>query len=337
MKTKHHEIIVCAFLFTSCAFAQTNSLSAPLVEHPAQLRVKVLDDDNNPVIGIEVAVSTFRKHIPDFGTDENKIVTQLTDANGIAILKFPCLTGEAAYGVRPFTGFYGNIGSQKIRFTDVVAAKWQPWDPTEEIRIKRILNPVPMYARRIEEKPIPEQGKAIGFDLTIGDWVGPYGKGITPDFLFKFESKPEPEVPPREPKPFDVTLTMSFPNDGDGIQSVFVPLRGVSELRLPRQAPLDGYQQTLVKHQQNERGQVPHIESRDDQNYFFRVRTKKDDRGNIVSALYGKISGNIRGGISGKLTFTYYLNPTLNDRNMEFDPKQNLFKNLPPLEQVSAP
>jgi len=24
-------------------------------------------------------------------------------------------------------------------------------------------------------------------------------------------------------------------------------------------------------------------------------------------------------------------------RNMEFDPKQNLFKNLPPLERVSAP
>ena len=32
-----------------------------------------------------------------------------------------------------------------------------------------------------------------------------------------------------------------------------------------------------------------------------------------------------------------YLNPEPNSRNMEFDPKQNLFKNLPPLERVTAP
>ena len=97
-----------------------------------------------------------------------------------------------------------------------------------------------------------------------------------------------------------------------------------------------------MKHQQNERGQVPHIEFRDDQNYFFRVRIKKDDRGNIFSALYGKISGDFNqedGGyvVRGWLSFTYYLNPTLNDRNMEFNSKQNLFKNLPSLEQVSTP
>jgi hypothetical protein len=30
-------------------------------------------------------------------------------------------------------------------------------------------------------------------------------------------------------------------------------------------------------------------------------------------------------------------NPEPNSRNMEFDPKQNLFKNLKPLEQVAAP
>jgi len=33
----------------------------------------------------------------------------------------------------------------------------------------------------------------------------------------------------------------------------------------------------------------------------------------------------------------YYLNPTPNSRNVEFDPKQNLLKSLDPLEQVDAP
>lgn len=35
--------------------------------------------------------------------------------------------------------------------------------------------------------------------------------------------------------------------------------------------------------------------------------------------------------------FTYYLNPTPNDRNIEFDPKRNLFTNLSSSEEVRDP
>jgi hypothetical protein len=38
-----------------------------------------------------------------------------------------------------------------------------------------------------------------------------------------------------------------------------------------------------------------------------------------------------------RLNFTYYINPEPNSRNMEFNTKSNLFKNLSSLEQVSAP
>jgi len=77
------------------------------------------------------------------------------------------------------------------------------------------------------------------------------------------------------------------------------------------------------------------------QNYFFRVRTKKDEDGNIVSAKYGKIQGGIGWDIfhssTAQLIFAYYLNSSLNSLNTEFNPKQNLIKNLPPLERISAP
>ena len=33
------------------------------------------------------------------------------------------------------------------------------------------------------------------------------------------------------------------------------------------------------------------------------------------------------------MQFKYYLNPTINDRNVEFDPKQNLMKNLKSLRE----
>ena len=35
--------------------------------------------------------------------------------------------------------------------------------------------------------------------------------------------------------------------------------------------------------------------------------------------------------------FTYYLNPTPNDRNMEFDPTRNLLTGLKEAEKVSVP
>ncbi len=35
--------------------------------------------------------------------------------------------------------------------------------------------------------------------------------------------------------------------------------------------------------------------------------------------------------------FTYYLNPSPNDRNLEFDPKRNLFTNLGEFVTVSEP
>jgi hypothetical protein len=65
-------------------------------------------------------------------------------------------------------------------------------------------------------------------------------------------------------------------------------------------------------------------------NYYFRVRTVPDQNGNVKSALYGKIYGDF-------MQFSYYLNPTPSDRNIEFDPKRNLMKTLTPLEAVTEP
>ena len=88
-------------------------------------------------------------------------------------------------------------------------------------------------------------------------------------------------------------------------------------------------------------GKFFELDEREDRNYFVRVRTVLDQQGKIVSALYGKIDGDIRfSPIRSKtcsLMFTYYLNPTPNDRNMEFDPKRNLLTGLKDAEKVDVP
>ena len=195
-----------------------------------------------------------------------------------------------------------------------------------------------MYAKKIwiPALKLPENNKPIGFDLELGDWVAPYGKGITADFLFTLERKFISVT-----QDFDATLTLTFPDDADGIQSVMSDSSG-SVLRVPSLAPEDDYEPKLVLHMYRE-GNKPMVGVLADpnQNYFFRVRTKKDDRGNIVSALYGKIQDGIGWDIfhspTAQIQFSYYLNSKLNSRAMEFDPQQNLFKNLPPLERAASP
>jgi hypothetical protein len=79
-----------------------------------------------------------------------------------------------------------------------------------------------------------------------------------------------------------------------------------------------------------------------DKSYFIRTRSVTNEHGELIEALYGKIYGQIRiRGVARQeapfVIFTYYLNPTPNDRNMEFDPNRNLFRNLSSREQVTRP
>ena len=66
-----------------------------------------------------------------------------------------------------------------------------------------------------------------------------------------------------------------------------------------------------------------------DEYLIFRVRTKIDNDGNIISANYGKIYGPIQFGggrpTDRPITFTYYFNPD-GTPNLEYDPKKDLLK-----------
>jgi hypothetical protein len=190
-----------------------------------------------------------------------------------------------------------------------------------------------MYAQAVRTT-IPAKNKAIGYDLEIGDWVAPYGKGSVSDFIFSLNEK----VPfTKLSQPYDVINLLSFSNIGDGIQSLMLTGAVGSSFRLPRFAPANEYQPTLSQQLYSINNKISDGAVSNNQNYFYRVRTVLDGSGNVKSALYGKISGPIECGAQGYIQFTYYLNPTPNDRNMEFDPSKNLFQNLPTLQQVTAP
>jgi hypothetical protein len=192
------------------------------------------------------------------------------------------------------------------------------------IQLNKIKNPIQMYAKSLTAEQggilkMPNyDGKSYGYDLVICDWVAPQGKGNVPDFIFMFEGDSGRVIDLEE---WEKIISIRFSNVQDGI----IAWEGASEagrkygseLVSDYEAPKEGYQDTWVQRTWKEKGGYHQTTSNMDRNFYFRVRTKVDEKGNIVSAHYGKIYGDF-------MSFIYYLNPTPNDRNVEFDPKRNL-------------
>jgi hypothetical protein len=186
-----------------------------------------------------------------------------------------------------------------------------------------------MYAKR-EETKIQKENEPIGFDLMAGDWVTPYGAGTNADLLFAVKRK---IISQRE---YNAELKLSFPNPGDGIAVMPPAPDSGSAFSSPHSAFESGYQPERVWHYSPSQKLEPV------QGYFFRVRTVLDESGKVKTALYGKIQGDFRFYAGTKapqagMGFNYYLNPTTNSLNVEFDPKQNLMKKLSFLEDVKEP
>jgi len=331
--------IINFLFFILITIINFNALALPTSE----VTIKVVDESNIPIVGAEVGIGFQIPKSSGWGSISNR-VKGLTDSDGLftgsnetePYISYSA-TKEGYYGTgASYDDFKKSSGILGFR-------KWQPWNPTLELVLKEVINPVPLYVVRAgtytNHIEFPEKNKFIGYDLIERDWVVPYGKGIHKDFLFKLEGEFIPS-----PMYVDETLTIKFENPEDGIQSIYVEPALGSLLRLPHHAPASGYQSKLVQRSKSDDKKVYISYERDDQNFFFRIRTETDEKGNIASALYGKIHGvisstmgSIREPNKSSLNFTYYLNPTPNDTNLEFDTEKNLFTDLKDSETMRNP
>jgi len=104
--------------------------------------------------------------------------------------------------------------------------------------------------------------------------------------------------------------------------------------KMPHSAPLEGYVPSWRYEDRSYRS----WSARKDKGFFLRTRVLLDKQGNIVSANYAKVMGDFF--LDAKhscVSFAYYFNPTPNDRNLEFDPKKNLFPKDKPGSNVFEP
>jgi hypothetical protein len=300
---------------TSSILAQTQPM-----EHEWKATVKVADETGNPVANAHVGVGYF--------SGGAQGIDGVTDTNGIFVATHRSVPGLMAnlLSFRVEKNGYYSTWSQ----TDL-GPGYSPnkWIVIENIVLKRIGEPVAMYAKK-EETKVLQEDKPIGFDLEAGDWVTPYGEGFHSDMFFSVHRK---IIATSE---YDCTLTVTFPNKGDGIVIAPSEPDTGSDFKTSRTAAENGYQPELVLHYSNT-DQPPGVFG-----YFIRVRTELKQDGTIQSALYGKIAGGFRFYAGTKapragMGFDYYLNPTPNDRDVEFDPKNNLIKNLSFIERIKEP
>ncbi|HTV41407.1 MAG TPA: hypothetical protein VMF08_12570 [Candidatus Sulfotelmatobacter sp.] len=304
------------------AYGQAPVLPAQFGPHQWTATVKVIGEDGNPVAGADVSAEydvarPAGSDQPSFGD-----VKGLTDSNGIFVASHTDSSWNLGI-IAEKAGYYRTHIGYQFYFDD------KRRHPSFTLILKKIGRPIPMYAKRLNTH-VPALDKPVGFDLMAGDWVAPYGKGVNSDILFTghFNKGANGES--------DFTLAVGFPNPGDGIQEFDAPAliqdakMGQSDLRSSNEAPIDGYQSQWVQTDNRKPGQPVETNRNPNHNYYFRVRTVLDSQGNILSTHYGKIYGDF-------MQFTYYLNPTPNDRNIEFDPKQDLLGGLPFDAQVRLP
>ncbi len=238
----------------------------------------------------------------------------LTDSDG-----YVEVTENALFGVKIFVnkdGYYESktrtgYGDQKL---------------TLLLREKK--NPIAMYAKtdvlNASTKQGRKSGEQFGYDLMYGDFVAPHGGGSVSDLLITHSYQK------KDTRNYSYEILVEFSNPEDGLIPFFFDEKFKnSKFRSAYTAPSENY---LEKWPLNKARSDSSITGNMDKNrnYYFRVRAVTNEQGEVGSAHYGKIYGEFP-------SITYYLNPTPNDRNLEFDPKQNLLKNLKPGEQVSQP
>ena len=280
----------------------------------------------------------FRNSSPGWGiASKDNSDEKVTGDDGMCRLSGSTEAGHSCCIVRNNDGYYDS-GWYSFDYDErsfFSLGRWMPDNVVVTARLDRIVNPVPLYVGRSRSlrnmRDALDDGAVVAYDLLKNDWLPPWGNGDFGDMSFACKKTVLGEEPHRYPSGIHTNqfyrcdVRVTFPGKGNGmIESMPSKLAGI-KLRV---APETGYYAERICW----RGRMNRTEYKDnfdeDRCYYIRIRTEFDESGNVRKAIYGKIYGDFKledkkNGIKD-VSFLYYLNPTPNDRNLEWDRKNNL-------------
>jgi hypothetical protein len=273
-----------------------------------QVTIHVVDDAGSPVEGALVAVLGIARE------REGR-----TDKKGHFLATIRSTSSKVEIVIRK-KGYYA-IGRHIYEFSGGhIDDRWQPWNPELNFLLSRKRNPVVLLEREVRGAKIPDRDKPVGYDVVVGDWLAPAGKGVVSDFIMVAHTTIT------NGNATTNRLDLTFSNPSDGLIRTNIHWRNDYTLRLPPIAPEIGYSnkwELYLNELKDPQTGIIHAQANwsEDDNYYFRVRSKLDAGGRVQSAIYGKIYGGIlyhprSSDPNAAISFEYYLNPD-GTRNLE--------------------
>jgi hypothetical protein len=115
-----------------------NLLMFNLQAHEGRVTVHVVDESGNPIPNIEVGAD-FNNSMAlgtGWGTGAPTQVKNITGKDGVCVLTGSGNLPSVNIGIRTTTQFYG-AGGYGVSFTSSFLGRWQPWNPTVEVVLKK--------------------------------------------------------------------------------------------------------------------------------------------------------------------------------------------------------
>ena len=253
---------------------------------------------------------------------------QIVDAQDLELIEQPF--------IMLLNGFVFRM--KKKRFTPF--SWWQPDNLVVTIKLQRVEHPIPLFVKNFFKSGSDsvsvdyfEKGEGqIKIDLVKGALLPPLGEGEFADVVFTRLKREDlgmgTNFNGRTAVAYRDSMAVKFTGEDNGL--VEIPSNKSDGIKI-RTAPEKGYKSDYLVSRGRDKNVKYFRTSNPDRNFAFRIRTKKDKNGKIVSAYYGKIYGDIEiKKLLGQTVFVaapaflYYLNPTPLDRNLEWDMKNNL-------------
>ena len=333
MKTTKEATLVCVAIFQGLSVcAGTANIEALVVDEVS----------GEPINDVEICGSFKIEGNPwDYvkGSPSPNLDCRKTDSNGRCKLKGDTNCGKVSCFLKSGPSMYywmhrseGHEFKSKNFF-----GVWQPDNLVVTIKLQRVEHPIPLIVKSVwgHDKEVFPKGKdVLMFDFFAGDWLPPTGKGKIADVKFTrlpTQSLGIGENDGLKAESYRDSMKVEFLGADNGILEV--PSTPAAALKI-RTAPESGYiPQYLCWKGRSLKLQR---ETNYDKNrcFCFRVRTRRDEKGRIEEAYYGKIYGDITFDFSvnpvvpvASVQMHYYLNPISLDRNLEWDRKTNLCPN----------
>ena len=285
-----------------------------------QIILHVRDDLGEPIVGTEVKVRmgmTFAEKSYD--------INGRTDTGGVFVINGKTTGNEIGMSLSK-PGYYDStcklcyikMGEEN----DVKDGKWQPYPMEKTVILKKIRNPTALCTI-CNLFRFPATNIWFRFDMRVGDFVKPFGKGETADFECQVEWD---GLPPTKSTCCKMSLRMLDRLAG----GYYAYCTKESEYPFSYAANVDA---ELIKELNvvNRDGN-PHttkVPFREGCEFVTRTRCKVDNDGRLVAANYGSIRAlSVSPSWDGNPTLRLYsvINQTPNDTNLEDDALYQQYK-----------